>query len=185
MTRSAVFLFLLFIAPCVASAGVTCAQYSEAHDLVNRYYEATRVSGADVNAALSGLLKSPTGAACWLVSDLKPIKRAKLTVEQMRTTTGRSVWSIRALRFITNCKDYKGALANETRIDPRDPRWDLLLQRGLQEVPFFRTWMSREVVFVAPTPVQQQIIAAWTEWYAKDGDGFQYAACGDIDAWWF
>jgi hypothetical protein len=184
MKTAALSLFLLvFSSASVAS--LDCEQLKQARELVDSYYRATRADRGALNASLAELMKEPSGAACWLVRDLKPVKRTKFTSAQMNSPEAKPIWALRGLRFITKCTDPKGALVNKQQIDPRDARWDLLLKGGIQQVPFFKTWMSRDVVVVAPAEVQKQIIGSWEQWYQKDASTFRFERCTDIDAWYF
>ena len=69
-------------------------------------------------------------------------------------------------------------------IDPTSVRWKLLLDRGTERVPFFRTWMSRDVVFLAPFDVQRQIIKAWRDWYASGKAKDSAELCTHVDDWY-
>lgn len=183
--KTAALSLLLLVLPSASMAAVDCQQFKEARDLVDDYYHATRAGRDALNASLSDLLKEPSGAACWLVRGLQPVKRTKLSPDQMNSPEARPIWALRGLRFITKCTDQKGALVNKQLIDPRDARWDLLLQSGIQQIPFFKTWMSRDVVVIAPAEVQKQIIASWEQWYTKEATTFRFERCGDINAWYF
>jgi len=177
--------FVLLVIPSAGIAAVDCQRFNEARDLVDAYYRATKADRDALNSSLSDLLKEPSGAACWLIRDLRPVKYTRISPDQMNSAEARPIWALRGLRFITKCTDHKGALISKQSIDPRDARWDLLLQGGIQKVPFFKTWMSRDVVVVAPAEVQRQIIASWEQWYTKNAATFRFERCGDINAWYF
>lgn len=183
--KTATFSLLLLVLPSASMAAVDCQQFKEARDLVDAYYRATRTGQDALNASLTALLKEPSGAACWLVHGLQTVKHTKLSPDQMNGQEARPIWALRGLRFVTKCIDHKGALVNKRLIDPGDARWGLLLQDGIQDVPFFRMWMSRDIAFIAPPEVQKQIIASWRQWYKREATTFRFERCDDINDWYF
>jgi len=178
-------LLLLLLGSSGGASDIQCDQFSEACNLVDSFYGATKKGGDAFNSTLLDLLKEPLGTACWLVRGVQPVKSTKFSSDQLLDVKARPIWALRGLRFITKCTDYKAPLLTKQMVDPRDLRWNLLLQNGIQEIPFFRTWMSREVVVVAPPEVQEQIIASWQHWYARDAAAFAFERCDAIDAWYF
>ena len=169
--------------PQVYAARPDCERYSEVRRVVDDYYRVAKTDTGSLRSAMSEMLKEPVGATCWLIRDLGVLKREKLTATQ--ALSSKPVWALRGLRFLTNCTEFRGSLTRKLHIDPQDIRWQLLLQNGVERVPFFRTWMARDVVVVAPVVVQQQIIAAWQDWYVSKASTFSYQPCSSTDAWYF
>jgi hypothetical protein len=185
MMKTPALLLLLLAFPSAGMASVDCERFEVARGLVMGYYVATQTDRGALNASLIELLNEPLGAACWLLRDLRIVKDSRLSPDQMNAPEARPIWALRGLRFITRCLDHKGALINKRLIDPGDARWDLLLRTGIQQIPFFRTWMSRDVVVIAPAEVQRQVIDLWERWYARNAATYRFERCEDIDDWYF
>lgn len=183
MKRYLLIVAMLQLAPQANAAQPDCSQFVEVRGVVDNYYKSVKISAASLQSAQAEMLKNPQGAACWLVHKLKEIRREKLTAEQAESSE--TVWSLRGLRYLTNCTDFQGRLVHKQSIKPQDVRWQLLLQNGVEKIPFFRTWMSRESIVIAPIEVQQQIIAAWRNWYLSEASSFSYQQCSSMDGWYF
>jgi len=132
---------------------------------------------------LGEMLNRPLGSSCWLVRELKEVHRRHLKLPETRRS--RPVWAIRALRYLTNCTDFRGRLANEQALDPDSARGQFLLRDGVLKIPFFGTSMSSDSAVLAPVEVQREVIAKWRKWYATQAATFQFGACGDVDNWYF
>lgn len=165
------------------AAQPNCDEFAEARAVIEIYYKSARTDVASVQSVLSEMLKKPQEASCWLIRDLKEVRRDRLSAAQ--AVSSKEIWALRGLRFLTNCTDFRGALMYKQSIDPQDVRWQLLLQNGVEKIPFFRTWMTRDIVLVAPVEVQNQIIAAWQNWYSSVASTFSYQQCGSLDGWYF
>lgn len=77
----------------------------------------------------------------------------------------RVIWSIAALRYITGKDFYAG---RTWRIDPNSVRHQRLASgapRG--RTKFFGIWMSRQIVYFAPSAQQQEIIRRWQRYSAS------------------
>ncbi len=173
----------LQIAAQANAAQPNCDQFAEVRAVVDTYYKSAKTDAASVQPALAEMLKEPRGASCWLVRDIKEVRRERLTAAQ--AVSSEVIWALRGLRFLTNCTEFRGALTRKQSINPQDVRWQLLLQNGVEKIPFFRTWMARDIVVVAPVEVQHQVIAAWQSWYSSAASTFSYQQCGSLDGWYF
>jgi hypothetical protein len=128
------------------------------------------------------MLKEPVGSSCWLIREIKEIRREHLTLQQARAS--RTIWAIRALRYMTRCTDFREVLMEKRLLDPTTPRWQFLLRGGVLNVPFFATWPSRDSVMLAPLQVQREVVAEWQEWYASQAATFHFGECEDVDDWY-
>ena len=179
----------LFLLACLISNNahtLVCSEQKDSRALVETYYQAVvEKGGRTMKASMSKLMSDPRNVACVLISDLQTIAEEKIDAEQAKQPKARPIWALRALRYLTNCTDYRGALVKKVEVDPADTRWSLLLRDGIQTVPYFRTWMSRDLVVLAPVEVQEQVIAAWKDWYARTNSSFRFYACTDIEDWYY
>lgn len=134
---------------------------------------------ADPGMVLDVLKRNRTEAVACLASELRvvPFKRlvGGCTLGGVRTWEQelryhRVLWNLRALRYVTGV-DFCAA--------PREPPRPRLLDRmrdiralggrdcpDPDTVPFFRTWVSRNIHILAPRDVQEEIIRAWQDFAA-------------------
>ena len=146
---------------------------------------------------LSVLSHNPVDAACRLIASLHVVGDTHVAgYEQGRhRDTMRVIWALRALRYLTDCQDFR-APTHENPATWSELRRDWLLRdstgapianwKPADGVPFFRTWMSRDSVFIAPRDAQARIIARWRQWYQKSGrQGAHFHACESMDEWYF
>ena len=90
------------------------------------------------------------------------------------------VWCIRALRSLTGL-DFRGVTREKLNEDERQ-----FLRVGKDgSVKFFGTWMSRDLVWVAPEDAQKQIIVRWKNWFKKEGARHSYINDEHMDNWYF
>jgi hypothetical protein len=160
-----------------------CSQFKAFKGTMDRYYKLVAPWTYDIQPAMEEISKNPLAASCFLVRDLKPVRQKKLTSVQAYSV--KPIWALRGLRYLTNCKDFSGRLIHQESIDPKDARGNFLLRNGAEKVPFFSTWMSRDISFIAPVEVQQQVILKWQDWYTSEASSFSYQQCGSIDEWYF
>jgi hypothetical protein len=164
-------LVAILISVAAVAAAPRCDQFPKERKFVQQLYAELRVVQNDSAypawslhlPAYDKLLKSPAGSACWLVRELREIHLEELTLQQARVS--HPVWAIRMLRRITNCKEFLGT------------------EDGKQ-VPFFSTWMSRDVVFTASAGAQKEVIDKWQEWYENQAATFEYLQCENTDDWY-
>jgi hypothetical protein len=132
----------------------------------------------------------PRIAACHLVNELHPV--VSHTIMPTEAVRFRSVlhviWSIRALRYIAACQDFRAATKERFRNRSNDTivntRTEFLARDGIDEVPFFSVWMSRDIIFVAAADVQTAVIAKWRVWLGNDPD-FRLGQCEEFERWYF
>jgi hypothetical protein len=175
---------LLIAIPALGGASVDCQRFQEAQGLVDEYFRSPKGDGIALRSAIADLLKDPLGSACWLVRSLKPVDSEKFSSEQMSCSEAEPIWAVRGLRYITGCMDFRGSAISSPMADPRDTRWKLLMRRGKSEVPMFATWMSRDMVYLAPNEVQVQIIGRWERWFSEEATKFRFEACETLDDWY-
>lgn len=183
MTKLLLILITVVLQPTLAfAAKPNCEGYAEAKRTVDAFYWHARNSSSSLQEAMFEMQKEPRGSACWLVRDLEKVNRQRLSATQ--ASVSKPLWALRGLRFLTNCTEFRGALKSRQVVDPQDIRWQLLFSNGVEHVPFFRTWMTRDVVVIAPIDVQEQVIAAWQDWYSHKSPEFIYKPCERVDAWY-
>ncbi|MGD0599484.1 MAG: hypothetical protein ABR988_06660 [Terriglobales bacterium] len=91
-----------------------------------------------------------------------------------------AVWIVRALRSLTGV-DFRGTTKASLNADEAH----FLDSNAQGQVHFFGTWMSRNSVWVAPRDAQVAIIKKWREWFAKNGQHFNYVNDRNFDNWYF
>lgn len=166
------------------AAAADCAATAAARRAVDDYYRAIALPDRTLQSELDGLFKDPNGALCLLVKDLRPISATRLSPAQQSQRSARPIWAIRALRYLTGCQEFRGNMKPTGAMRKGDTRWEFLLREGESAVPFFATWMSRDVVFVAPLSVQTEVIAAWRTWRQRNANSYEYRACTGTDRWY-
>jgi len=184
-------LIWLLVSSVVGAASPICDRYPDEHKLVDTLYDKMKEVArypnypgwAPAYPELDALLTRPVGSSCWLVRELHETHNLHLLMTQAKLS--HQIWAIRALRYITNCKDFYGEIPEAAAIDPTSDRWYFLLRKGRTQVPFFATWMSRDSVRIAPSSVQRKVIEQWQAWYESDASTFQFSACEKVDDWYF
>lgn len=118
--------------------------------------------------------RHPARSTELLVNSLRPTRRGKYRHHP------KVIRQIRALRFLTGL-DFKARTAYPLTDDEKH----FLAQDEEGQVKFFGTWMSRDVVFVAPRDAQARIIKRWRDWFIESGKTHKYAADTPLDDWYF
>lgn len=173
----------LFLVSSHANAGQPdCSQFKAFKGTMDHYYKLVGPWTSDIQPAMDEISKDPLAASCFLVRDLKPVRQKKLTAVQ--THSIKPIWALRGLRYLTNCKDFSGKLIHEELIDSGDTRGHFLLYNGVEKVPFFSTWLTRDISFIAPVEVQQQVISQWQDWYKSEAASFSFQQCEDLNEWY-
>jgi hypothetical protein len=128
----------------------------------------------------------PIDAACNLVAGLHPVAARSIAGNLTPDDPDALgvVWRLRALRLVTGCLDFR-APTKEKPTHPEDAGRQFLEAHGLERIPFFATWMSRDQVFLAPVDTQRAIVEQWQSWYAVNGQSYAYRACESVDDWYF
>lgn len=130
--------------------------------------------GAEDNEQrLKVLAEHPVRSAELLTGLLRPTRRGKYRQHP------RVVWHIRALRFLTGL-DFKARTDGRLTADEKN-----FLIAEQRRVKFFGTWMSRDIVFVAPRDAQVRIIRQWRAWFARNGKTHTYVGAPPLDDWYF
>ncbi len=135
---------------------------------------------------LALLREKPSQAAACLIGQLRAVDATILHPNEIhrRRDDFRTLWSIRALRYLTGGKDFCGLTAHLDELD-QDRRQFLTIRCGPgPEVSFFGVWMSRDTVYIAPKDAQLRIIQQWIQWYETEGVRYSYPPAKDVD-WYF
>ena len=165
-----------------------------AHAIAELGAQKSKSSGGD---PLSILASAPAVAACHLVRSLHVVHDTHIAGNKRvkYAQTMRVIWALRALRYLTDCQDFRAPTAdNPAKWDELRREWLLRDDAGVpmknwkssDRVRFFATWMSRDSVFIAPPDTQKAIIRQWVRWYRDTGSrGFDFHTCGSVDRWYF
>jgi hypothetical protein len=135
---------------------------------------------------LAVLRKKPSEAAACLIHQLRVVDVTVLRPDERsrRPEDFRTIWSIRALRYLTGGKDFCAPTAHFDELD-KDRQQFLTIRCGPgPDVSFFGVWMSRDVIYVAPEDAQEKIIQQWLNWYETEGIRYSYPPTRDVD-WYF
>ncbi len=167
-----------------------CANEAPVMDAV-----ATLGTQSDYHGPFSVLATDPPMAACHLIRSLHTVRATHVYEQDKRVDTMRVIWALRALRYLTACQDFRAPTTeNPATWDELRRGWLLRDDSGVpmkdwkpaDGVRFFRTWMSRDSVFIAPFDAQKKIIAQWVAWYRSKGShGFQFKTCESVSQWYF
>ncbi|GIW45623.1 MAG: hypothetical protein KatS3mg077_2905 [Candidatus Binatia bacterium] len=132
------------------------------------------------------LWRNPSQAAGCLIGQLRVVDVAVLQPDEKSNRDAlRTLWSLRALRYLTGGKDFCGPTAHAQELD-ETRRQFLTIRCGPRgEVSFFGVWMSRDIVYFAPTDAQERIIQQWITWYNADGLRYLYTPARSLDDWYF
>ena len=142
---------------------------------------------ADNQRIIDHLAGDPRDAVEQLLQQLEPVPLSQLRPTDVRRHERAShvVWCLRAIRFLTHGKTFT-APTRYVFEERESARKQFLLDKGLGgEVPFFAVWMSRDVVYLAPSDAQEEIIKRWRRWYEVEGRTFRYERAESIDDWYF
>lgn len=153
---------------------VSCAQ-TRGTDIDSLIKNTIRdIGGDDYQQDFKILSQHPLRSTELLIKSLRLVGRGKYR------THPRVVWYIRALRFLTKL-DFKA------RTDGRltDDEKNFLVYDDERQVKFFGTWMSRDIVFVAPKDAQGKIIRQWRDWFTMNGKTHNYSDSTPLDDWYF
>jgi len=158
---------------------------------------ATLATQSDYDRPFSILATDPPVAACHLIRSLRTVRDTHVIgyEQDKHVDTMRVIWALRALRYLTDCQDFRAPTAeNPDKWDGLRREWLLRDDTGVpmtnwkpsDGVRFFATWMSRDSLFIAPSDAQQGIITQWVEWYRTKGShGFQFKTCESVNQWYF
>jgi len=146
---------------------------------------------------LAILASAPVVAACQLIRSLHVVDDTHIAgyEQDKHAKAMRVIWALRALRYLTDCQDFRApTVENPAEWDELRRDWLLRDNAGApvknwnreDSIRFFATWMSRDSVFIAPRDVQEKVIARWLQWYVDVGShGFQFKTCESVDRWYF
>jgi hypothetical protein len=144
-------------------------------------------NAATFHAALSSLTAAPATAACYLIKDLSVVAETVLYPDDQRTHSEamKVIWSLRALCSITAGLRFTASTEYRFDVERERQRREFLGAPDSNELRFFGVWMSRDVIYIAPSDVQTTIIKKWIEWYAANGRTFNYISSEGWEACYF
>jgi hypothetical protein len=131
----------------------------------------------------------PLESACQLVGELAVV-RARIIRNDQESRFKQAlhvVWALRALRYVTGCREFYGRtrekFASQGELDRVRVQF-LTRDRRQGEVPFFSVWMSRDMVFLAASDAQRDIIRQWNVWLSSNPD-FDSGGCDLASYRWY
>lgn len=131
--------------------------------------------GNDDIADVKQLAADPRVSTELLIAGLHPIPDSDEFAKADTSSMEHVLWMIRGLRYMTGgidfCAQSKHIFGNSEKEEKRK-YW--LTFRHHECLTFFGYWMSRDRIYIAPTDVQENIIAQWHRWYATYGVKFEY-----------
>ena len=177
------YIVLFFIiAICVYSNSSCAVNDTELKNIVKKL---GRLS-SDWRVDFNNLSQNPILSAKYLIESLHVIKESEIRPDQenKHQESMRVIWCIRALRYITNGKDFKAETNYVFKKNEEDRKYWLTLE-DKNRLPFFSTWMSRDIEYIAPVDVQENIIESWKRWYRNEGAIYKYSPAQYVDDWYF
>jgi hypothetical protein len=187
----------LVVAVSLASANPQEALECEPNARVSAAIAALGQPNARTADQLSVLASEPAAAVCQLLRSLHVVHDTHIVgyEQEKHPDTMRVIWALRALRYLSNCHEFRASTADDpAKWDELRRDWLLRDEHGVpvvswkstDRIPFFATWMSRDSVFIAPPDAQKAIIEQWRQWYLDTGRrGFHFQTCDSADRWYF
>lgn len=136
---------------------------------------------------LEFLFRDPVASAGCLLRQLRIVRAASLepSDQEIRPEDLRVIWTLRALRFMTDGQEFFAPLTNDMARMLHSKRREFLTKRREGEVAFFSVWMSRDIIYIAPHEAQRTIISKWMYWYETQGKTYPYKRAASTDQWYF
>ncbi len=156
------FVFLLLLAIFVRTVNAT----SGVADMVR-----TLGRGSSEIEDIHTLAKKPDMSVPLLIDELHVISDQRLLNGQNPFTVEHVLWSIIALRFITNGKDFCAPTSHvfgKSEVEQNRKYW-LEFKHGSPCLTFFAIWPSRMSTYIAPSDAQRSIIQQWRTWFREEG----------------
>lgn len=145
------------------------------------------LDGRNVN--FEDLQTKPVYTVKLLINKLHIVNVDKLTSEEQPSYPDemRVVRAIRILRRLTGCDFLATTTYNFKATEIDEQRKDLLIEHENRDrpMPFFRTWMSSDTIFIAPKDVQASVIQQWKKWEATQLDHWNFPKNVPLDNWYF
>jgi hypothetical protein len=141
----------------------------------------------DYRASFKVFRSHPVVAACYLINELRIVPETWIRGgdQKKHPKTMHVIWSLRALRYITQGLDFKGRTNYRFSNSRLEEVRKYFLRPQKNEVPFFAGSMAADSVYIAPPDAQADIIKKWIDWYAKEGATFNYSPAEQVDDWYF
>jgi hypothetical protein len=171
MTNKSRFVFLVIAVSCLCATQFAFAQdvsatSREVHDLGR---------GQDNVKIVETLAKTPHLSTKLLISELHPIHESRILNGEDKPDVEHVLWCIRSLRYVTGGKDFCAKTKHKfgSSEEERNRKYWIYF-RHQTCASFFAMWPSRGSEYIAPEDTQKEIIDKWKDWFAKDGDSFDY-----------
>jgi len=165
-------------------ASISCINNDQIRSVVSQLGHAD--DNYDFHKDFEVLGTAPAVAACYLVKALRVIREIHIAArdKQKHGLAMHVIWSIRALRYLTGGLDFTGRTEYKFKESEKQRKY-FLTQKGVEQLPFFSVWMSRDAIYIAPPDAQTEIIDKWLRWYSENGETFHYEPSQSIDQWYF
>jgi|GEM_PF-3335182 len=120
-----------------------------------------------------------------LIAELHTVAEMQLSPTNLKLHKKCShiIGCIRALRYLTGKNPT--ASTNYHFKENEGNRRQFLYKTGNLQMPFFTTWMSHDVIYIAPLDAQLKIIDAWKTWWKKHAAKYQFLSQKSLDDWYF
>jgi hypothetical protein len=171
-------LMIVVMTAVVCLATARCAICQDASGLSDEIKKLGR--GWDDFKIVEELAKTPQISTRLLVSELHPISETRILNGQEDQDAEHVLWCIRALRYLTGGKEFCAKTDHRFGSSEEEQRrkyWIYFHHKTCAS--FFAMWPSRGSEYIAPEDAQKVIIEKWRDWFAKEGDSFDYKPLHD------
>lgn len=161
---------------CLAAA--LCAACQDVPGLSDEIKKLGR--GGDDFKIIDTLAKTPPMSTRLLIAELHPLSETRILNGQKDPDDEHVLWCIRALRYLTGGKDFCAKTNHRFGSSEEEQRrkyWIYFHNKTCAS--FFAMWPSRGSEYIAPKDAQKEIIDKWKDWFAKEGDSFDYKPMHD------
>ena len=172
---------LILLASFVCLVVAQCAMCQQVADLSSEVRQLGR-SGDDFKI-VDRLIHNPRLSTQLLIKELHPVNKTIIVSEKVDPDAEHVLWSIRALRYLTGGKDFCAKASHRfgnSEEEQRRKYWIYFRHRTCAS--FFAMWPSRGSEYIAPEDTQKEIIDQWRDWFAKEGNSFDYKPMHDPKA---
>ena len=91
------------------------------------------------------------------------------------------IWCLRAMRYLTGKKFLS---RTTTPLKKGTLRQQFLYVKDSKKIPFFSTWMSRDIIYVAPKDAQTTIIKNWNNYITSLNNQSKFEQI-ELNDWYF
>jgi hypothetical protein len=150
-----------------------------------------RESAKGPSEVLRLLAKQPRPAVEALVAELAVVRNPpKGPIPDHRRPDPRTdaflhaIWCVRGLQYLTGGVRFQAPTRHRFSEREEERAYWLKLD-GESTVPFYATWMSQSLSYLAPEDAQRAIIEKWRAWYREHGASHRYRPAETIHDWFF